>query len=165
MAALLTNKPKNRAKVVAIILAGGEAQRLGKTNKALVKVADKTLVRLILERLERQAEHVLISSSKKHSDEFKGLGLPVFTDELPDFEGPISGIMTSFKTLERLAYDYEWLAVFSTDVPVIPTDTIERLLSEADDDTPLVLARSQNQLHYCVSLWRCLLYTSDAADD
>lgn len=77
--------------VTAVILAGGRGARLGGLDKPLVEVAGKPLIEHLLARLHPQVEQIAISANR-HIERYAAYGLPVFEDDVADFQGPLAGM-------------------------------------------------------------------------
>lgn len=71
----------------AIILSGGFSSRM-KTNKALLKIGDETIIELLLKKVSDFGE-IMISTN--HPEEYANLGVKTITDIIPQ-QGPMSGV-------------------------------------------------------------------------
>ena len=88
--------------ISAVILAGGKARRMNGADKGLQLLQNKPLISHVIERLQPQVVDISINANRHHT-EYAQWGLPVFSDELPDFQGPLSGMLTS---LEQAKTDF-----------------------------------------------------------
>lgn len=112
--------------ITAVILAGGEGRRMGGIDKGLVPFKGKPLVEHVLARIAPQCDTVLISANR--SQEYYGeYGYPVLADTLPDFPGPLAGILTALETI-----DSGLLLAVPCDTPLLPADLVERLADALD---------------------------------
>lgn len=103
----------------AIILAGGNNSRM-KTDKALLKIGDTTIIERLIESLQPCFDSILISTQDKHQYGF--LGLPVIRDEQPE-NGPLMGIYSSLKSSQ---HDVNF--IIACDIPELDTAFIRTLL-------------------------------------
>lgn len=107
--------------VSAVILAGGKGRRMGGVDKGLQLLYGQPLFLHVAQRLQLQVESVAINANRHH-DEYAQAGYAVFGDELVDYQGPLSGILTA---LSRTQSDY--LLFVPCDSPFFPMDLLERL--------------------------------------
>ena len=88
--------------ISAVILAGGKARRMNGADKGLQLLQNKPLISHVIERLQPQVIDISINANRHHT-EYAQWGFPVFSDELPDFQGPLSGMLTA---LEKAKTDF-----------------------------------------------------------
>ena len=88
--------------ISAVILAGGKARRMNGADKGLQLLQNKPLISHVIERLQPQVVDISINANRHHT-EYDQWGFPVFSDELSDFQGPLSGMLTS---LEQAKTDF-----------------------------------------------------------
>jgi molybdenum cofactor guanylyltransferase len=111
------------AAIIGIILAGGQARRLGGVEKGLVEVAGRPMIEWIIEALVPQVDAVLINANR-NPDQYGRYGFPVVADRLPNFQGPLAGFAAG---MEEVPPDAAILTV-PCDSPVPPPELAERLL-------------------------------------
>jgi molybdopterin-guanine dinucleotide biosynthesis protein A len=106
----------------AVILAGGQAARLGGADKASVEVDGRTLLAHALEAVIDAAEVVVV-------------GEPVYTDrpvtftlESPRYGGPVAALLTGRDALLRTT---PTIAVLAVDMPRLNAHTVRRLHAAA----------------------------------
>ncbi|WP_455648261.1 molybdenum cofactor guanylyltransferase MobA [Lonepinella koalarum] len=109
--------------ISAVILAGGKARRMQGADKGLQILAGKPLVEHILRRLQAQLEDIAINANR-HIEQYQQFGLPIFSDELVDFQGPLSGILTGLKRAET-----DYVLFVPCDCPFLPLNLLEKLKS------------------------------------
>lgn len=78
--------------ITLIILAGGKSSRMG-TDKALLKIKNKTFVEFLFDNLKDNFGDVIISSN---NPEIKIKGAKIISDEIKNI-GPMGGIYTCLK--------------------------------------------------------------------
>ena len=88
--------------ISAVILAGGKARRMGGQDKGLQILGKQSLIEHVINRLQPQIHQISINANRNQT-EYAKFGFPVFSDELPDFQGPLSGMLTA---LEKTKSDF-----------------------------------------------------------
>ncbi|MGD9346613.1 MAG: molybdenum cofactor guanylyltransferase [Candidatus Aminicenantes bacterium] len=106
-----------------ILLAGGSSRRM-QWDKALLPVAEETIVEHILKQLEDHFSEVLVSVSDRKKFDF--LKRTLVVDEKPG-KGPMMGIKTALRTSVQ-----EKCFVIACDIPEIDLGFLTRLVREAD---------------------------------
>ena len=109
--------------ISAVILAGGKARRMEGRDKGLQMLKEKPLVQHVIERLQPQITDIAINANRNQADYAK-FGFLVFADELPDFQGPLSGMLTA---LERAETDF--VLFTPCDSPFFPQNLLEKFKS------------------------------------
>lgn len=150
---LTVNMTDTNKEIAGIILAGGQARRMGGGDKCLLPLGGKTLLQRSIDKARPQVDHLLLSANGSHL-RFARSGLPVLSDEYPDFPGPLAGIQAGLQWLVKHQPDTQWLASFACDTPFFPDDLAERLLAAAQGEgAELAVAHSSGRLHPIFSLW------------
>ena len=109
--------------ISAVILAGGQAKRMGSVDKGLQPLQGKPLFQFIYDRLHSQVEHISVNANRNQAI-YAAAGLPVFGDNIEGFQGPLSGILTA---LERSETDF--VLFVPCDSPFFPENLLEKLKS------------------------------------
>ncbi|ENG6110436.1 molybdenum cofactor guanylyltransferase MobA [Serratia liquefaciens] len=107
--------------ITGIILAGGRATRMGGEDKGLVPVAGIPLYEYVLARLRPQVGPIAINANRNQA-RYRESGLPIIGDLIPDFSGPLAGMLAGLKYATT-----EWVAFVPCDVPDFPATLIEKL--------------------------------------
>ena len=139
-------------KISIVILAGGQASRMGGENKGLARLAGKPMVQHVLERLPTTAN--IIISANADIKRYEQFGYPVIPDALDGQLGPMNGIYSAL-----LATQSEWLLTVPCDIPNLPMDYCTRMANQATDARAYVASDGQRLHNGC-----CLLHTSLQAD-
>lgn len=114
--------------VPAVILAGGLATRMGGADKCLLPLDDNTsLLDCIIAQLRPQCADVAINANGD-SGRFAVFQLPVIADSIPDFPGPLGGILAAMDW--AAAQDSRWVVTVAGDTPFFPKDLVARLFGE-----------------------------------
>ncbi len=108
-----------------LVLAGGRGLRMGGADKGLLPLHGRPLAAWALEVLQPQVRELLISANR-NADQYAALGARVIADELPDYQGPLAGMLAA---LPHCATD--WLLCVPCDMPGIPANLAQKLLASA----------------------------------
>lgn len=128
--------------VAAVILAGGLGRRMGGADKGLVDYRGRPLVEWVLDALAPQVGEIVISANR-NLDRYAAYGRRVLPDTLPDFPGPLAGVLAALDAVTA-----EWLLVVPCDTPHLPADLALRLLGAAQlEGVPLAVAEDQDRVH------------------
>lgn len=101
---------------------------MGGGDKALLRIGDLTLVDRVIARLRPQCGALALNANGDRA-RFGGFGLPVLADSLPDFPGPLAGILAGMEwAAEQGATAVVSVAV---DTPFFPDDLVARLVAHA----------------------------------
>ncbi|AZG13954.1 molybdenum cofactor guanylyltransferase MobA [Cupriavidus pauculus] len=115
-----------RDDITGLILAGGRGSRMGGTDKGLQPFRGVPLVRHVLDRLAPQAGPLLINANR-HPDRYAAFGVPVIADTMPDFAGPLAGMLAGLAHCRT-----GWLVTVPCDTPFLPDDLVQRLARAID---------------------------------
>ncbi len=136
-----------------VVLAGGQARRMGGGDKALIEIGGRSILDRVLSRFAPQCAHVILNANGDPA-RFARFGLPVVADDVPDFAGPLAGILAGLDYAAAHCPDLEWLASVPGDCPFLPADLVQALhAARAAAGTPLACARSGEWRHPVVGLW------------
>ncbi len=131
-----------RERVAALILAGGQATRMGGGDKPLRLVAGRSMLDRILDRLTPDHGHIAISAN---GDPARfATHWPVLPDPIPG-QGPLGGVLAGL----------EWaVSIGAAALLTVPGDTplIPRRLAHSLSPAPAV-AESAGRRHHLVALW------------
>jgi molybdopterin-guanine dinucleotide biosynthesis protein A len=142
---------------LGLVLAGGLARRMGGGDKALIEIGGVTILDRVLVRL-RPACTGIILNANGDAARFARYGLPVIPDSVPDFAGPLAGILAGLDWAAAHAPEIQWVASAPGDCPFLPHDLVSRLHETRQAaGTPLACARSGDWRHPVVALWRVAL--------
>ena len=118
--------------ISAVILAGGKARRMGGQDKGLQILGKQSLIQHVINRLQPQIHDISINANRSQT-EYAKFGFPVFSDELPDFQGPLSGMLTA---LEKTKSDF--ILFTPCDTPFFPMNLLDKLKSAVKNDRTLI---------------------------
>lgn len=120
----------------AVILAGGQATRMGGGDKCLRRVGADRLIDIVLARLAPQVGPIVLNANG-NPDRFDALGLPVVPDSLSGFAGPLAGVLAGMDWAADQGFDH--IISVAADTPFFPRDLVARLTAQA----PLALAATR----------------------
>jgi len=144
-------------KTLGLVLAGGLARRMGGGDKALLEIGGKTILSRVLATLKPQCEAVILNANGD-TGRFAAFGLPVVSDDIPDFAGPLAGILAGLDWMAAHHPDLQWMASVPGDCPFLPADLVSRLHQMRERaGTPLACAKSGDWRHPTVGLWNVAL--------
>ena len=138
-----------------LVLAGGLARRMGGGDKARIKIGGVTILDSVLATLSGQVQGIVLNANGDAS-RFADTGLDVVADSVPDFAGPLAGILAGLDYLAAQDNGIEWLLSVPGDCPFLPDDLTERLHEarrKMGAGVPLACARSGEWRHPVVGLW------------
>jgi molybdenum cofactor guanylyltransferase len=139
---------------LGLVLAGGLARRMGGGDKALIEVGGVAILDRVLERLRGACDPIILNANGDPA-RFARYGLPVIADSVPDFAGPLAGILAGLDWAAAHAPGTEWVVSVPGDCPFLPPDLVDRLHAvRAEAGTSLACARSGDWRHPVVGLWR-----------
>jgi molybdopterin-guanine dinucleotide biosynthesis protein A len=140
-----------------LVLAGGLARRMGGGDKALIKIGNETILQRALARLTPQVSGVVLNANGDPA-RFAAFGLPVVADSVPDFAGPLAGILAGLDWVGANRPDIEWIVSVPGDCPFLPRDLVAKLhAARIKAGTPLACAHSGDWRHPVVGLWQVAL--------
>ena len=138
---------------LGLVLAGGLARRMGGGDKALLKIGNATILDRVLERLAPQCSRVIINANGDPT-RFAFTRLTVVADNVPDFAGPLAGVLAALDWAAANMPDIAYVASAPGDCPFLPRDLVARLDgARAAERAPLACARSGEWRHPVVGLW------------
>ena len=140
-----------------LVLAGGLARRMGGGDKALIRIGSETILQRALARLAPQVTGIVLNANGDLS-RFASFGLPAVADSVPDFAGPLAGILAGLDWIAANQPGTEWMVSVPGDCPFLPRDLVARLhAARIAEGKPLACAHSGDWRHPVVGLWHVAL--------
>ena len=138
-----------------VILAGGQSSRMGGGDKCLLELGGQTLLSRVVERLEPQVGGLALNANGDPS-RFADSGLPVISDSVDGFPGPLAGVLAGLDWAASMGASH--IVTAAADTPFFPEDLVERLTRTARRAaTPIALAGTQEggrpSRHPTFGLW------------
>ncbi len=137
-----------------VILAGGQAKRMGGKDKALIELQNRTLLSHVLEKISGYASPISLNINK-NQEKFLKFNYPILKDRIEGFLGPLSGIFTAIHWAKEINED--WVLTLPCDTPYLPNDLIPRFIKLAldlDNDFDVISVKCNNQTHPVIGLWK-----------
>ncbi|MDU8943517.1 molybdenum cofactor guanylyltransferase MobA [Ovoidimarina sediminis] len=123
---------------IGVILAGGLARRMGGGDKSLNILGDIPILDRVIERLRPQVDEILLNANGDPA-RFAGHGLPVIADPLPDYPGPLAGVLAGLDAAAERGASH--IVTVAADTPFFPETLAQRLTAAAEAQaTPIALA-------------------------
>ena len=141
------------AGVLGLLLAGGQARRMGGGDKCLRRLGGRPLLEHVIERARPQVAALLLNANA-NPERFAAFGLPVAEDVVEGFAGPLAGVLTGMGWAHAHRPDLPWIATIATDTPFFPPDLVARMLAAvAREGADLACAASGGRTHPVFGLW------------
>ncbi len=138
---------------IGVLLAGGLARRMGGGDKPLRLLGGRPLLDRVIERLRPQVAGLVLNANGDPA-RFASYRLPVVTDSVPGFAGPLAGILAGLDWTAENRPDCPMIASVATDAPFLPTDLVARMEQTlAAEGADLACAESSGQAHPVIGLW------------
>ncbi|CUH75097.1 molybdenum cofactor guanylyltransferase MobA [Tropicibacter naphthalenivorans] len=122
---------------LGVILAGGQATRMGGGDKGLLPLGGARVIDHVLDRLRPQVGAMCLNAN---GDPARfDLGLPVVPDSIADYPGPLAGVLAGMDW--AATQGAEAIVTVAADTPFFPRDLVATLVAASAGQThPLVLA-------------------------
>lgn len=104
-----------------LILAGGQGARMDGQDKGLLPLLGKPLIQYSIECLRPYVDQIFISANR-NLPTYSALGCPVIADQVPGFNGPLTGLM---RLLQQVKTPYA--ICLPCDTPLLPTHLLQVL--------------------------------------
>lgn len=114
--------------VTAVILAGGQGQRMGGQDKGLVNFSGQPMVQHIIKQIQPNVQFIMINANRNLA-QYQSLGFPVIEDIHSGYQGPLMGMLTGLTYAQT-----EWVLFLPCDTPILPSQLIKRLYNAATEN-------------------------------
>lgn len=136
---------------LGVILAGGQATRMGGGDKGLLVLDRRTLLHRVIERFSPQVEDLALNANG-NSARFSDYSLPVLGDSVEGFVGPLAGVLAGLDW--AATHGASHIVTAAADTPFFPADLVPHLMLAAETQgKPIALARTENGRHPTFGLW------------
>src|SRR5262245_6189510 len=147
------NVPAKADDVIGVLLAGGKSQRMGGGDKCLRLLGGKPILAHVIGRMRPQARSLIVNANGDPA-RFASFGLPVAGDSVPDFAGPLAGVLAGMDWAAAHTSDCPWIVTVPCDGPFVPRDLVARLIAERKlTQADMACAASGGQRYPVVGLW------------
>ena len=138
---------------LGVILGGGLARRMGSGDKARIRIGGTSILERVLARLRPQCARLILNANTE-ATRYADAALPVVADSVPDFPGPLAGILAGLDFAAAQTPDIEWIVSAPSDCPFLPRDLVPRLhQARRDAGAQLTCAASAGRQHPVIALW------------
>jgi molybdopterin-guanine dinucleotide biosynthesis protein A len=138
---------------LGVVLAGGLARRMGGGDKPLRELGGRPLLAHVVARLHPQVSALLLNANGDPA-RFAAFGLPVVADGVPDYPGPLAGVLAALDWAAEHRPGLEWVVSVPGDSPFIPADLVARLhVARRAAAVPMACAKSGGWTHPPIGLW------------
>jgi molybdopterin-guanine dinucleotide biosynthesis protein A len=138
---------------LGLVLACGLARRIGGGDKALIEIGGAPILDRVLARLGPACAEVIFNANGDPA-RFAVYRLPVVADDVPDFAGPLAGVLAGLDWAAQNRPDLGWVASAPADCPFLAGDGVPRLHEAARArGLPLACASSGAWRHPVIGLW------------
>lgn len=142
-------------KPIGIILAGGQARRMGGGDKGRLMLRGRSLLDHVMGRLSDQVDTLALNANGD-PDRFDDIGLPIIADTIPDFAGPLAGVLAGMDWASSQGAHH--IVTVAADTPFFPDDFVAKLWAKGQNmNHPLVLAATSDDTrryrHPTFGLW------------
>lgn len=149
----MTDYPK--AQIAGVILAGGRAERMGGRDKGLLPLAGRPMAAYALAALAPQVGTVIINANR-NLDDYRALGVPVVSDAVGEFYGPLAGMLAA---LAGVAQPY--IITSPCDSPLLAADYVSRMYTALiENDAEIAVAQSEGRLQPVFALLSTAVHDS-----
>lgn len=138
---------------VGVLLAGGQARRMGGGDKCLRSLAGKPILAHVIERIAPQVDSLVLNANGDPA-RFAAFDLPVLPDVVGDFAGPLAGVLTGMEWVAENRPDCPWIVTIATDTPFLPADLVTAMTAAREKErAELACAVSNGRTHPVFGLW------------
>ena len=113
---------------LGVVLAGGQARRMGGGDKGLLMLGGKTVLAHVIDRLEPQVAAIVLNANGDPA-RFDGT-YPVVADSVDGFAGPLAGVLAGLDWAETQGATH--VVTAAADTPFFPCDLVPRLMLAAE---------------------------------
>ena len=110
--------------IPGIILAGGLSRRMGGGDKGLLMLGKTTIIERVIDKISPQVGSLALNINGD-SSRFPDYKLPIISDSIKGYLGPLSGILAGMEWAFKNGNRY--IATVAADTPFLPDDLIKRL--------------------------------------
>ena len=109
---------------LGVILAGGQAQRMGGIDKGRLKIGDASILEIIIKCLNFQLDKIVLNANGDLT-RFSDLEIDVIPDTIKGYVGPLAGILSGLRFAEQNGFSS--ILTVASDTPFFPVDLLSKL--------------------------------------
>ncbi len=134
---------------LGVILAGGQATRMGGGDKCLLTLGGTPILHRVLDRLTPQVATCVLNANGD-ATRFADYNIPVIPDQIDGFAGPLAGVLAGMDHAAKTGHSH--IVTAAADTPFFPCDLVPQLQLAAGD-SGLALAASPSGRQPTFGLW------------
>ena len=151
----LINLEKSDVSILGVILAGGQARRMGGIDKGRLKIGDASILEITTKSLSFQLDKIVLNANGDLG-RFSDLEIQVIPDTIKGYVGPLAGILSGMRFAEKNGFTS--ILTVASDTPFFPADLVSKLSNaSAKDDALISLAATKKNdklvRHPTFGLW------------
>ena len=137
--------------ILGVVLAGGKSQRFGE-DKSQVKLNGKRLIDYILTEIITEFNEILIIANN-NIDFMPSPKIIKVEDDEKDL-GPLGGILTAMKWINKNKKNYKWISTFPSDTPFFNKTILNNFYKKINiNKGQLFFIKSNQTRHNIFGLW------------
>lgn len=126
---------------------------MGLADKTRIRIGGSTILERVIARLDAQCWRLILNANNDIA-RFTDTRLAIVADSVPDYAGPLAGILAGLDWAAEHAPDIAWMVSVPGDCPFLPRDLIARLhAARSQSNAALACAGSGERRHPVVGLW------------
>ena len=138
-------------KILAVVLAGGKSQRFGQ-DKSQVKLKGKILIDYILSEIIDEFNETLVVINEPIN--FMKSKKIIMIKDLKEGLGPLGGILSAMKWIDKNNKDYKWISTFPSDTPFFTKKELKNFYENIQiEKSKLFFIKSKKKRHNIFGLW------------
>ena len=134
---------------LGVILAGGQATRMGGGDKCLLPLGKNPILQHVMDRLDPQVDGVILNANGDPT-RFADYNVAVVADSIAGFAGPLSGVLAGLDYAAENGHTH--IVTAAADTPFFPCDLAPQLLLAAEN-AGLAIAASPSGRQPTFGLW------------
>ncbi len=115
--------------ILGVILAGGLATRMGGGDKSLLQLGGRSILSHVIDRIEPQVAGLALNANGD-ATRFDRFGLPVISDSIDGFAGPLAGVLSGLDWAAARGASH--VVSVAADTPFFPADLVPQLRLAAE---------------------------------
>lgn len=108
--------------ITGVILAGGQARRMGGEDKGLVLYQQQPLIRFAIDALKPQVDQLIINANR-NIERYQDFSFPVISDSIDGYCGPLAGMLSAMQSV-----DTDYILTSPCDCPSISPQLRQRMM-------------------------------------
>jgi molybdopterin-guanine dinucleotide biosynthesis protein A len=115
--------------LVGVILAGGLSRRMGGGDKSMLLLGGQPILNYVVDLAQAQVDTVLLNVNGD-AQRFAAFELPVQADIVPDFAGPLAGVVSAMAWAKQHKPSATHIITMAADTPFFPADYVSRMTKQ-----------------------------------